>query len=89
MTNLDPKFFELPSTLILQKASDDLVVIVNIRKSRIIMEDGERFLKYVNKIKAKMPYTNVLIKTTAPVCSKTEKYLLEHGIKIESSQIIF
>ena len=61
-------------------------IIKNI-KSRIIMETGKKINKIANKIRFKIK-GNVIIATTAPVCSKTKKYLKEKKINIIFDYIV-
>ncbi len=89
MEKLDPEIFELPASTILQKVSDNLIAVIKIRKSRIIMRDGEKLLETARKIREKMPDSDVIIKTTAPVCSKTEQFLRDNNVRIEKSEIAF
>lgn len=81
---IDPKQFGLhPSTIIEQK--DDRHFVIRIeRKSRIIMKDGEKILDKVSKIKASVPDAMVSVITTAPVCSKTARYLEGLHVRIET-----
>ena len=61
--------------------------IVKNVKSRIIMKTGEKIYEIANQIK---PNTkgSVFLATTAPICSKTKKYLEEKKINIVSDYII-
>ena len=61
-------------------------IIKNI-KSRIIMETGKKINEIANKIRLKIK-GNVILATTAPVCSKTKKYLKEKKINIIFDYII-
>ena len=54
-------------------------IIKNI-KSRIIMKDGIRVLEMVKKINKIDPKKNISVRTSAPICSKTKKLLLENNI---------
>ena len=65
---------------------DNHYIIKNI-KSRIIMETGKKINKTANKIRFKIK-GNVILATTAPICSKTKKYLEEKKINIISDYII-
>lgn len=85
MQNLDARDFELPPSTVLQQVTSDHIAIVKIVKSRIIMKDGEKILQIANKIRKKLPYTTVSLRTTAPVCSKTEEFLKQNGIMIQKS----
>ena len=61
-------------------------VVKNI-KSRIIMKDGKKISDIAKIIKTKKN-KNVLLATTAPVCSKTKKYLKEKDINIVESYVV-
>ena len=65
---------------------DNHYIIKNIR-SRIIMKTGEKIYEIANQIKSNTK-GSVFISTTAPICSKTEKYLEEKKINIVSDYII-
>jgi len=81
---VDPKKFGLhPATKIEQTRKSKFALVIR-RKSRIIMKDGENILKKAERIKSHVPQARVLLKTTAPVCSKTRAFLSEHHIGIEA-----
>ena len=61
--------------------------IVKNVKSRIIMKTGEKIYEIAKQIKANAKGI-VFLATTAPVCSKTKKYLEEKKINIISDYII-
>ena len=65
---------------------DNHYIIKNVR-SRIIMKTGEKIYEIANQIKSN---TNgsVFLATTAPICSKTKKFLEEKKIYIVSNYII-
>ena len=65
---------------------DNHYIIKNVR-SRIIMKTGEKIYEIANQIKANTK-GSVFLATTAPVCSKTKKYLEEKKINIISDYII-
>ena len=69
-----------------QDNNNHLYIIKNI-KSRIIMKDGHKIVETVKQIKNK---TNggVSLATTAPVCSKTTRFLNENDIKIVFDYVI-
>ena len=67
--------------------NDNNIYIVKNIKSRIIMKDGLKLFDLVKKIKTVKNVT-VSLATTAPVCSKTKKYLKENKIKITSDYIV-
>ena len=82
---VDPKSFGLPARTIVEEIDRNTLAIVIHRKSRIIMADGKKIYAKAEKIKRAAPQMKVLLKTTAPVCSKTSQYLKEQGIEIISS----
>ena len=65
----------------------DCHYIVKNVKSRIIMKTGKKIYEIANQIKANTK-GSVFLATTAPVCSKTKKYLEEKKINIISDYII-
>ncbi len=81
--NLSPKDFGLPPRTVLEKIDKNIIAIVINRKSRIIMADGKKILEKVKRIKNVRPGTTVVLKTTAPVCSKTTKFLEQEGVRID------
>ena len=80
---LDPKQYGLPARTILEQIDEQTIAIVINRTSRIIMADGIKLLERVNKVEAITPSTTIILKTNAPVCSKTMRFLEEAGIKID------
>ena len=84
MKNIDPTQYNLSSRVDLRQGrSGDLLIIID-RKSRIIMKDGVRILEMVKKINKIDPKKNISVRTSAPICSKTKKLLLENSIMIKS-----
>ena len=69
-----------------EDSSNHLYIIKNI-KSRIIMKDGYKIVDTVKQIKNKTN-SSVSLATTAPVCSKTTRFLNENDIKIIFAYII-
>ena len=67
--------------------NDNNIYIVKNIKSRIIMKDGLKLFALARKIKT-VKNATVSLATTAPVCSKTKKYLEENEIKITSDYIV-
>ena len=65
---------------------DNHYIIKNVR-SRIIMKTGEKIYEIANQIKS-ITKGSVFLATTAPICSKTKKYLEEKKINIVSDYII-
>ena len=84
MKNIDPTQYNLSSRVDLrQDRSGDLLIIID-RKSRIIMKDGIRVLEMVKKINKIDPKKNISVRTSAPICSKTKKLLLDNSIIVKS-----
>ena len=80
MKNIDPTQYNLSSRVDLrQDRSGGLLIIID-RKSRIIMKDGIRVLEMVKKINKIDAKKNISVRTSAPICSKTKKLLLENNI---------
>ena len=59
------------------------MAIVIDRKSRLIMADGRKIIAKAKKIKALRPETDLSLRTTAPICSKTKLFLEENDIEVE------
>ena len=79
---LDPKSLGLhPRLLVAVIDKNTLAIIIN-RKSRIIMADARKTLANATKIKKAIPGKRVIVKTTAPVCSKTLQFLGNQGIEV-------
>ena len=80
---IDSKEFGLPSRTVVEKIEADTLAIVIDRKSRIIMADGRKILEKAGKIRQERPAMKIILKSSAPVCGKTNKFLSEHGIDVE------
>jgi len=81
---LSPEDFGLNKRQKLIKISDTEVGLVKVRKSRIIMKDGEQISKLVNTIRSKDNKLKVKLIISGPICSKTVKYLNENEVEILS-----
>jgi len=81
---LNPEEFGLNKRQELIKISETEVGLVKMRKSRIIMKDGEQIYKLVNTIKSKDDKLKVKLVISGPICSKTVKYLIGNNIDIIS-----
>ena len=79
---VDPKNYDLPPRTVLMKQDSDHFTLVINRKSRIIMKDALGILKKVEKIKDKIQGASVVLETSAPVCSKSIKFLKENGVDV-------
>jgi hypothetical protein len=82
LKDLSPKQFNLPARTVLEQIDDNTIALVISRKSRIIMSDGHKIIEKAQKIRIALPSTTVVLKTTAPVCSKTEAFLQKAGIAL-------
>ena len=78
----DSEALGLQRRTVIENISHDTMAIVINRKSRIIMADGRRIVANAAKIMKAKPGTTVVLKTMAPVCSKTIQYLADHRIKV-------
>ena len=87
LKEIEPKSVGAPTRSVIGEDSNNHLYIIKNIKSRIIMKDGHKIVETVKQIKDK---TNsiVLLATTAPVCSKTTRFLNENGIKIIFDYII-
>ena len=83
MKKIDPKLYDLHSRIILRKNKKYIYIVID-RKSRIIMKDGYRILEIAKKIRDFETGKNVSVLLSAPVCSKTRKFLTENNITIKS-----
>ena len=87
LKEIDSKSVGAPTRSVIgEDSSNHLYIIKNI-KSRIIMKDGYKILETVKQIKNKTS-SSVSLATTAPVCSKTIRFLNENDIKIIFDYII-
>ena len=87
LKEIDSKIVGAPTRSVIgEDNSNHLYIIKNI-KSRIIMKDGHKIVETVKQIKNKTN-SSVSLATTAPVCSKTRKFLNENDIKIIFDYII-
>jgi hypothetical protein len=79
---LDPQSLGLPPRTIVTEIAPDTIVIVINRKSRVVMADGKKIVAKADKIKKTKPGRKVMLKTSAPVCSKTLLFLADNGIEV-------
>ena len=87
LKKIDPINIGVPKRSNVAMDNDNNIYIVKNIKSRIIMKDGLKLFDLAKKIKTVKNVT-VSLATTAPVCSKTKKYLKENEIKITSDYIV-
>lgn len=81
-TTISPKEFGLPARTVLEQVDENTIAIVMDRKSRIIMADGRKIFEKAQKIKESQPSVSIVLKTTAPVCSKTKQLLESADIEL-------
>ena len=82
MKYIDPKTYNLPlRTKLLENNSGSLFILID-RKSRVVMKDGHRIVKIAEDIKKINQNKKISLLTSAPVCSKTKKYLLKCSISV-------
>ena len=87
LKTIDPITVGAPKRSNVAMDNDNNIYIVKNIKSRIIMKDGLKLFDLAKKIKT-VKNATVSLATTAPVCSKTKKYLEENEIKITSDYIV-
>jgi hypothetical protein len=81
---VDPKEFGLTPKTVIEEIGRNHYALVIDRKSRIIMADGKKIMEKAKKIKALKPGAKISLRSKAPVCSKTIRFLTDHGIELVS-----
>ncbi len=79
---LNPKEFGLPARTVLEQIDAKTIAIVINRKSRIIMADGKKILEKAEQIQKLRPKINIVLQSSAPICSKTVRFLESKGIQL-------
>ena len=87
LKEINTKSVGAPARSAIGKDSENHLYIIKNIKSRIIMKDGHKIVEAVKQIKNKTN-SNVSLATTAPVCSKTTRFLNENDIKIIFDYVI-
>ena len=82
MKRIDPQKYHLTSRTTLYKKMDNIFIIID-RKSRIIMKDGYRISEQAKSILSVEPGIRIKVATSAPVCTKTKKYLRQVDIEVQ------
>jgi len=82
MDKPDPREFGLDGNTVLEWVDDHTLALVMDRKTRILLADGKRILAKVDKIHAVRADTDIVIRTSAPVCSKAVSFLDKSGVLI-------
>ena len=87
LKKIDPEGVGAPQRTVIGEDSDNHFYIIKNIKSRIIMKDGHKIVGIVKQIKNKTN-SSVSLATTAPVCSKTTRFLNENDINIIFDYVI-
>jgi len=87
LKEIDSKSVGAPTRSVIGQDNNNRLYIIKNIKSRIIMKDGHKIVETVKQIKNKTN-SSVSLATTAPVCSKTTRFLNENNIKIIFDYII-
>ena len=87
LKEINPKSVGAPPRSVIGEDSKNHLYIIKNIKSRIIMKDGHKIVGIVKQIKNKTN-SSVSLATTAPICSKTTRFLNENNIKIIFDYII-
>jgi hypothetical protein len=81
---INPQQFSLPARTVIEKLGDKHYVLVINRKSRVIMADGKKIMEKAEKIKVVKPGAKISLRSKAPVCSKTIRFLADQKIELLS-----
>jgi len=81
---IDSKKFGLPPKTIIEQLGENHFAIIISRKSRVIMSDGRKILDKAKRINDVQPDAKISLIISAPLCSKTKKFLEDKGITIQS-----
>ena len=87
LKEIDSKSVGAPTRSVIGQDNNNHLYIIKNIKSRIIMKDGHKIVEAVKQIKNKTN-NSVSLATTAPVCSKTTRFLNENDIKIIFDYVI-
>ena len=79
---IDPTIYNINPRTKLAKVNDSIAIVID-RKSRVIMKDGEKILDIARIIRKKTK-SQIMLLTSAPVCSKTKIYLSNNNVLISS-----
>jgi len=78
----DSKTLGLSARTRIEQIDNETLAILVERKSRIIMADGIKILAKADKIRHARPHLHVVLKTTAPICSKTLQFFEKNGLGV-------
>lgn len=87
LKEIDSKSVGAPTRSVIGQDNKNRLYIIKNIKSRIIMKDGYKIAEAVKQIKNKTN-SSVSLATTAPICSKTTRFLNENDIKIIFDYVI-
>jgi len=87
LKEINPKSVGAPTRSVIGQDNNNRLYIIKNIKSRIIMKDGYKIAEAVKQIKNKTN-SSVSLATTAPICSKTTRFLNENDIKIIFDYVI-
>ena len=87
LKEINPKSVGAPTRSVIGQDNNNHLYIIKNIKSRIIMKDGHKIVETVKQIKNKTN-SSVSLATTAPICSKTTRFLNENDIKIIFDYVI-
>ena len=87
LKEIDSKSVGAPTRSVIGQDNNNRLYIIKNIKSRIIMRDGYKIAEAVKQIKNKTN-SSVSLATTAPICSKTTRFLNENDIKIIFDYVI-
>lgn len=82
MDKPDPRDFGLDGKTVLEWVDDHTLALVMDRKTRILLADSKRILAKIDTIHAVRADIDVVIRTSAPVCSKAVSFLDKSGVLI-------
>ena len=83
MILLDPKKYYIKSKTIIEDRGDKICILIN-QKSRMIMKDGMRILRYAEAAQ-QATQKQITVETREPVCGKTKTYLWNHRVLITTT----
>ena len=87
LEEINSKSVGAPTRSVIGQDNNNRLYIIKNIKSRIIMKDGYKIAEAVKQIKNKTN-SSVSLATTAPICSKTTRFLNENDIKIIFDYVI-
>lgn len=83
LKKIDPHELGLSPRAEINQIGPKQYAIVKNRKSRLIMSDGRKILEQAKQIQKMVKGAHVMLKTNAPLCSKTIAFLKDNKISIQ------